>query len=590
MEVINNFPSAHNESANMPQVTILCSICGTSFPPSSTGTNVCLKCITTTTDITDGITKQAILNFCRTCKRYLRPPWTHCELESKELLALCLRRIRGLSKVKLLDASFIWTEPHSRRIKIKLTVQKEALNNVNIQQTFPIEFHVFNQQCEDCKKEFTPHTWGALVQVRQKAEHKKTFFYLEQLILKYNAHDRVLKIKEMHEGIDFFYKDKTHALRLVDFLQTMFSIRTKHSKQLISQDLTNNTCNYKYVVSVDLPKVCKDDLVVLKPKLAASLGGCSTVLVCTKVATLIQFIDPVNMKTIEMNGMQYFQHEDDMTFIPAKGNLSKFTIFDIEPLPALNNGNQFSNKLKLARAEIARESDWQQFEVKTFMGDVLKEGNTVEGYDLTSLNFSGYADDSSILKSLPDVILMRKVYDQSKSMKKRIFKLKHLDKENADTKAMHKGGEKEAKDYEEFLNDLEANPEMRSHVNLYRDEKNIKRKQEGEMQDEDAPEGTKKKKQHKKKLRVRRKSKKNAKAGDKKDKEEEEEEEVVEGEEDKNNVTEKEAEEEDENMVKIDELLADLTLEENVKVEEDNGDAIDDFIRRLEKVKIEGKQ
>jgi len=490
--------------------------------------------------------------------------------------------------VKLLDASFIWTEPHSRRIKVKLTVQKEAMNNVTIQQTFPIEFVVFNQQCEDCKKEFTPHTWGALVQVRQKAEHKKTFFYLEQLILKYNAHDRTLKIKEMHEGIDFFYKDKTHALRMVDFLQTMFSVRSKHSKQLISQDLTNNTCNYKYVVSVDLPKVCKDDLVVLKPKLVASLGGCSSVLVCTKVATMITFVDPVNMKTIEMNGAQYFQHEDEMTFVPAKGNLSKFTVFNIESIPAPNNGNMFSNKLKIARAEIARESDWNPFEVKTFLGDVLKEGNSAWGFDLTSLNFSGYADDSSILKNLPDVILLKKAYDESKTQRKRIWKLKHLDKEEADTKAMHKGHEKEAKDYEEFLNDLEANPEMRSHVNLYRDEKAIKRKQEGEMQDENAPESSKKKKQHKKKLRVKRKSKKNAnKAGEDKDKEDEGEEEEKEDKE--GDVTEKKDEEDDETLVKVEELLADLTLEEHQEVE-DNGDAIDDFIRRLEKVKIEGKE
>ncbi len=49
------------------------------------------------------------------------------ELESREMLALCLSRIRGLNKdVKLIDAGFIWTEPHSRRIKVKLKVEKEV--------------------------------------------------------------------------------------------------------------------------------------------------------------------------------------------------------------------------------------------------------------------------------------------------------------------------------------------------------------------------------------------------------------------------------------------------------------------------------
>lgn len=37
--------------------------------------------------------------------------------------------------------------------------------NTNIQQTFITEFEEFYQQCEDCQKEFTPHTWNGLVQV-----------------------------------------------------------------------------------------------------------------------------------------------------------------------------------------------------------------------------------------------------------------------------------------------------------------------------------------------------------------------------------------------------------------------------------------
>jgi NMD protein affecting ribosome stability and mRNA decay len=37
-----------------------------------------------------------------------------------------LKKIKGLNKVKLIDASWVWTEPHSRRLKVKLTVQKEV--------------------------------------------------------------------------------------------------------------------------------------------------------------------------------------------------------------------------------------------------------------------------------------------------------------------------------------------------------------------------------------------------------------------------------------------------------------------------------
>ena len=45
--------------------------------------------------------------------------WTIAEPESRELLAICLKKLKGLSKVRLIDAGFIWTEPHSKRIKVK---------------------------------------------------------------------------------------------------------------------------------------------------------------------------------------------------------------------------------------------------------------------------------------------------------------------------------------------------------------------------------------------------------------------------------------------------------------------------------------
>lgn len=56
-----------------------------------------------------GCTCNACVCVCL-CVRYNRPPWVSCELESKELLALCLKKVQGLNKVKLVDAGFVWTE------------------------------------------------------------------------------------------------------------------------------------------------------------------------------------------------------------------------------------------------------------------------------------------------------------------------------------------------------------------------------------------------------------------------------------------------------------------------------------------------
>jgi nonsense-mediated mRNA decay protein 3 len=68
------------------------------------------------------------------------------------LLAICLRKIKGLNRVKLISAGFIWTEPHSKRIKVKLTVSKEVSNLTLIEQSFIVEFIEAYTQCDDCKK------------------------------------------------------------------------------------------------------------------------------------------------------------------------------------------------------------------------------------------------------------------------------------------------------------------------------------------------------------------------------------------------------------------------------------------------------
>ena len=90
---------------------------------------MCVGCIRTQVDLTDGITKHVTLLYCAACGRYLQPPrhWVKADPESRELLTFCVKRVKGLSKVKLVDAGFVWTEPHSKRLKVKLSVQVGCL-------------------------------------------------------------------------------------------------------------------------------------------------------------------------------------------------------------------------------------------------------------------------------------------------------------------------------------------------------------------------------------------------------------------------------------------------------------------------------
>ncbi len=62
---------------------------------------MCVNCIRSQVDITEGIQKQVTVLWCKECGRYLQPPkhWLRAELESKELLTFCIKKIKGLNKV-----------------------------------------------------------------------------------------------------------------------------------------------------------------------------------------------------------------------------------------------------------------------------------------------------------------------------------------------------------------------------------------------------------------------------------------------------------------------------------------------------------
>lgn len=470
---------------------------------------MCSVCQKNEIDITEGITKNILMHYCKGCDRYLRPPWTRCDMESADMMSLCLSKIKGLQKVKLVDTSFVWTEPHSKIIKIKLTIMKE-LNKSNIQTSFIVELKVEWTQCDDCKKTYTPHIWNASVQVRQKVNHKRTFLLLEQIILKHSAHAKALNVKEMPEGIDFYFKNKSGANSLIDFVGSVFPIRFKESKQLISHDQKSNLFNYKYSSMVEIAPVCSDDLIVIDKQTSKDLGGLGPVLLCYKVSARIHLIDPLTFKTYEFDENTYWRYnfrsyidrrclqefiivsiDEEIDYKKIYGNKNDTMTIDSAPISKQSSNNMSKstnyknihgdkNKssfglqkshLKIVTVQCifnnqVNDGNVNLISVRTHLGEKVFPGDIFLGYDLTALNMNDDLQDMcSETSNIPDYVLVKKKYKRSAN-RKRTWKLKHLDKDVE----MGKPKDELEKDrqYEEFLRDIEENKEMRKNVNLYK--------------------------------------------------------------------------------------------------------------------------
>lgn len=474
--------------------TILCCNCGAPIDGTTATGALCYDCVKLTVDISQGVQREATIHFCKDCDRWLLPPatWITALPESRELLAMCLKKLRGLNKVRIVDASFVWTEPHSRRIKVKLTIQDSVQDGVLLQQSFEVVYIVHTQQCRECAKSFTPAHWQACVQVRQKVLHKRTFLFLEQLILKNAAHRDTLNIKEAKDGIDFYFSARNQGEKFVDFLTSSVPVKVKNSQELISMDIHTSKRSYKFSYSAEIVPVCKDDLVALPIKLAKQSGNMSPLCLCYKIGTAVYLMDPQTLNTAEIPSNVYWRAP--FTALADTQELVEFIVMDIE------HTTTQKGKWVLAEATVARASDLgvndRTFFTRTHLGHLLQPGDSAMGYLLSETNFNNpefeaIEASNTYGSTVPDVVLVKKHYIRRRKNRPRQWKLKRMDKEEGDLLPKKADQDRMDREYEQFLQDVEEDEDLRGTMALYKhqraEDEMSTAETEGEGEDEGVP-------------------------------------------------------------------------------------------------------
>lgn len=131
----------------------------------------------------------------------------------------------------------------------------------------------------------------------------------------------------------------------------------------------------------------------------------------------------------------------------------------------------------MVQVELARASEFgitdRTFIVHTHLGEFINFNDTVLCYDLNQMTIQELEDfDNSHKHALPDVVIVKKGYPKvRRRQQKRIWKLKRLDMEHTDEKNIHQSKkkkndgddneEKNDRDYKEFLDEIEEDPDMR---------------------------------------------------------------------------------------------------------------------------------
>jgi nonsense-mediated mRNA decay protein 3 len=444
---------------------IPCCLCGTRIHPNAA--NQCGTCLASKIDLAGalqagpGNAPHVTIHQCRVCRRFARTPakYEDAEMESPELLSICLKHIPalsssshsssssalGYSNLRLIDAGWIWTEPHSMRLQLHLTVRTEV-EAVTIQQRVRVEQHVAWQMCDTCNREFSNRTWHALVQLRQYRSDdapKRGLTALEMALARNkDVRKHVLKMNACANGFDFYFLQLNEAQLFVSYLHRVSPMRVKTSSKMVSEDVKNNTANMKHTVTCDILPLCRDDLVVVHKKANCKLSG--RLALVTKVSSTVHLMDaapahrfaPLSTMTMELGADAYYKNEKSYRLLLAGHRLTRFVVLDVElcqppsqaqALPPPGAGEPSSNspayrgpdsgvsKYALADVVVARESDWgvndATLSTVCHLGHLIQPGDVVLGYDL-STTVGGDWELEKFLNSgvsFPDVVLVKKV-------------------------------------------------------------------------------------------------------------------------------------------------------------------------------------
>lgn len=208
--------------------------------------------------------------------------------------------------------------------------------------------------------------------------------------------------------------------------------------------------------------------------LAKYLGNIGQICICLRITNNILLIDPFTLKTAELS-KQYFFKYPFKPFATSR-QLSNYTVMEVEPIDLEQHdqhvNRNYSSKHELADVWLIKTSELGKHEnyihSKTHLGAQLNPGDTVLAFDVanSNVNDDNYEVYSTSDKLLPDVIIVKKVHpiDRATRNARRKWKLRRIKLGTGSV------GTTVNNDFNEFMDDIEEDEDLRAQMNIYKNE------------------------------------------------------------------------------------------------------------------------
>jgi nonsense-mediated mRNA decay protein 3 len=362
----------------LPQVGhILCCICGTSIVPNEAA--MCMTCLKLQYHSEIPKSYELELTQCSKCGKWhhRQSQWLPYDMETPELLSFCIKKIpffhnNANNSIKITDSNWIWTEPHSKRLKLYINYEHklEDYQSLAISNQIQAEYVIKNKQCMTCIYENNDHTWNAMIQLRSFTSSSsissmisantlstsvmnshtvsKIFYQIETLLIQSKMYQIISDIETLSmssnkssgsgqsqqkshanaisNGLNLFFRQKNQAEKVMSFLQEYFPFIIKKSKKIISANQQSSTSRSEHIILMELLPVNRNDLLLI-PK---QVHGKNELMIINKLSSIIHCLNPLTLATYDINITKYCQYPFQ-TILNEK-YLVPFVVLDIIPI------------------------------------------------------------------------------------------------------------------------------------------------------------------------------------------------------------------------------------------------------------------
>ena len=207
------------------------------------------------------------------------------------------------------------------------------------------------------------------------------------------------------------------------------------------------------------------DLHPSDPSTSASSGfsGAAALMLCHKISNSVRLVDPLSNRGYDIANEHYWKRP--VITVCTRELLTEYVVLNVEiheEQPQAGSKPRHhvagNGKLCMADIEIIRATDFgvndERMIVISHLGGALRPGNRALGYDLRTVNVSGY--DGEGIEDFPaDIILVRRLYKKRRG--KRAWDVKRIPRQRGDGEEVVD----DDNDMEALRQDLEEDPEMR---------------------------------------------------------------------------------------------------------------------------------